>query len=813
MRRPSRRRLLQLAAVSPLAAGLPRPGRAQAEAWTAKWIACAGAPPVAFGVYHFRRAFELPAAPRSFPVHVTADNRYRLYVNGRPIGRGPARGDLQHWRYETYDLAPHLRAGRNVIAAVVWSFAELAPMAQHSARTGLLLQGASAAARAADTGDTWKAAPDAGWSAVTPNPFPPQTGCGERIDAARVPWGWEQPGFDDGGWQAAAVIGPAAPREMANGRTPWALVPRSIPAMEETPERPARVRRTGGVTAPAGFPGGRGELKVPARTRAVVLLDQTYLTTGYPELVASGGRGARVRVAYGENLWGAGPWDKGHRDEIEGKTMRGPFDELVLDGGARRALGPLWWRCWRYLELTIETTDEPLVVHDVRATYTGYPFARAARFAGGDAELGRILDVGWRTARLCAHETYMDCPFWEQMQYVGDTRIQALISLYVAGDDRLMRNALLHFDDSRVADQPTTSRYPSSLPQYIPPFALWWIGMVHDHYRYRDDPAFVRRLLPGVRAVLSFFAARQLPDGRLGPLPWWNFVDWTPNWRAGVPPGWNIGFTQGTPKGTLPRDNTARGLVPRDDPRGSSAPIDLQLLLAYDWAAELEGALGSPALAAEHAAAATRLRETVRRYYWFPERNLFGDTGHPRGFSQHANALAVLGRVVEGAPARALVERVLSDPDLEPASIYFLHYVHEAMREVGLGDRYLEQLGPWRRMLALGLTTWAETLDPSRSECHAWGSSPNLQVFRTVLGIDSAAPGFRRVSVRPHLGKLDAASGTMPHPRGPLVVALRRQGAGLRAEVTLPPGIDGTFAWNGETRPLRAGRNAIHVGG
>ncbi len=117
------------------------------------------------------------------------------------------------------------------------------------------------------------------------------------------------------------------------------------------------------------------------------------------------------------------------------------------------------------MQLDIQTKDEPLTVDDLRATFTGYPFTRRARFEGGGPEIGRILETGWRTARLCAHETYMDCPYYEQLQYVGDTRIQCLISLFNSGDARLMRNAIQQIDDSRQSDGATMSRYPTRLEQ------------------------------------------------------------------------------------------------------------------------------------------------------------------------------------------------------------------------------------------------------------------------------------------------------------------------------------------------------------
>ena len=81
---------------------------------------------------------------RDFPVEVSGDNHFLLYVNGLRIGEGPAKGDLPHWRYETFDLAPALHAGDNVIAATVFNFGIYAPLAVISERTAFLMQGDSA---------------------------------------------------------------------------------------------------------------------------------------------------------------------------------------------------------------------------------------------------------------------------------------------------------------------------------------------------------------------------------------------------------------------------------------------------------------------------------------------------------------------------------------------------------------------------------------------------------------------------------------------------------------------------------------------
>ena len=111
--------------------------------WPSKWIACPGADPRSPAVYHFRKRVALPEAPRIYIVHVSADNRFVLFVNGVRVGEGPAQGDLDHWRYETFDIAPLLRAGENLVAATVWNYGALAPMAQMSDQSGFLVQGHS----------------------------------------------------------------------------------------------------------------------------------------------------------------------------------------------------------------------------------------------------------------------------------------------------------------------------------------------------------------------------------------------------------------------------------------------------------------------------------------------------------------------------------------------------------------------------------------------------------------------------------------------------------------------------------------------
>jgi alpha-L-rhamnosidase len=780
----------------------------------ASWIAPPGVSGDSFIVFHARRSFDLAAVPPRFVVHVSADNRYRLYVNGVQVSSGPQRSDVTHWRYETLDLSPHLRAGRNVIAALVWNWGVARPVAQHSHRTGFLLQGnGPVEAALVNTGIGWKLLRDPAYAPIVittasmGNYY--AAAPGDSIDASRYPWGWERTGYVDDAWlivsppvrrsdaapltafdgaSGEALVGRVKRRAIPPGEygevSGWQLEPRSIPPMEEKEQRLARVRRSTGVETDGAFLRGSGDLVIPARTKAVLLLDQSHTTNAYPVLETSGGAGSTVRLTYAEALVDSAG-HKGNRNDIEGRMVRGVRDAFLPDGGARRRFTTLYWRSFRYIQMDITTADEPLRVHDLHAIFTAYPFAERGRFASDLPWLAEMWRMNWNGARIGAFETYMDTPYWEQLQYVGDTRIQGLISLYVAGDDRLLRQAIEHFDWSRIPEGLTASRYPSALTQIIPPFSLIYVAMVHDYMMHRDDPAFVRARLPGVRGILDWFGRHLDTTGMLGPMPHWNYVDWTPRWERGVPPG---------------ADN------------GHSTAISLLYVYALQRAAELEDMVGSRGTGTDYRAREKAVRAAVRARAWDSTRRLFRDAPETSAYSQQTNVLAVLVDAVPNVVQRGVMVRVLTDTTLTPASYYFSFYVMEALRTAGLANRYIEQLAPWQTMLQLGLTSAPENPEPTRSDTHAWAAHPNYGLLATVLGVRPSSSGFRTVRIAPALGPLRRAEGRVPHPSGDIGVQLVREGQrGLRAEITLPRGLSGVFEWEGRRRQLREGRQIIRL--
>jgi alpha-L-rhamnosidase len=744
-------------------------------------------------VYHLRRTFELQSVPRTFVVHASGDQRYQLFVNGTRVLVGPSRGDLNHWRFETADVVRWLRPGRNVLAAVLWNFADAAPMAQVSHQTGFVLQGDTDAEAVVNTGKSWRSVRNDAFSllpidraAIFYEYF--VSGPGEVIDAVRYPWGWAAVEYDDGDWAGVEPIVIAAPRGIRDTPSRWMLVPRTIPAMEAAEDRFARVARAEGVTLTDGFTGGTSPLVVPARTTATLLLDRGHLTTAYPEFVITGGHGASLTVTYAEALRQALPngskGPKGNRNDVEGKIIRGLQDRFLPDGGAGRLFRPLWWRTYRYVQVEVQTGDEALTLDDVRGELTAYPFEERARFESSDPSLATIWEIGWRTARVCANETYMDTPYWEQLQYVGDTRIQALISYYVAGDDRLAKQAIQLYDESRITDGLTQSRYPTELPQIIPPFSLFWIGMMHDLYAWGGDREFLRPYVRGAAGVLDWYADRLLPSGLLGRMEWWNFTDWVDG--------------HGFQSGEAPVTSS-----------GESAIISLQFAMALRQAAALEQAFGRPDHVTRYRTLADRIVDGVRRAVWDEARGVFADTPAKTTYSQHVNLLAVLADVVPMAEQQAFMRRVLQDGSLTKATYYFQFYLFEAMRKAGLGDEYLDQLGPWRTMIDLGLTTWAEKPEPTRSDSHAWSAHPNYHLLTLVAGVEAATPGFGTVRIEPHLGHLTHARASVATPKGLVHVRYVRAGESLDAEVTLPQDVTGTFVWKGRETTLKGGTQRI----
>lgn len=755
--------------------------------WNAKWIAAPNDNGTEYGVYYFRKKIDLPEKPSSFVVHVSADNRYKLFVNGVLVSLGPARGDIYYWNFETVDLSPFLTRGSNVISALVWNESQYRPEAQITIRTAFILQGNSKNEELVNTNDSWKS--------IRNNAYKPLWGyfaasTGDFVDMNKTVKGWMSKDLEESGWLNAAQIDNGHIKGQSDGFG-WMLVPSSLPQMELSYQRIAALRKAEGIKLPESFPSGKTAFTVPANTTITLLLDQTYETNAYVNLLFSRGKDAGISLSYAESLYdhvGNGGTRKGNRNDVDGKEFSGRKDSIVSNGDPSQSFTSLYWRTFRYIRMIVQTKDEPLIIEDLYGMFTGYPFKQNALFTSDKKEISQILNIGWRTARLNAMETYFDCPYYEQLQYIGDTRIQTLISYYNSGDDRLARNAINLMDHSRLTEGVTLSRYPTHSTQVISTFSLWYIGMLHDYWMYRADTNFVKDKLTGARSILNFFSKYQGADGSLANTPYWTFVDWAggKNWFVGSPPKGND---------------------------GSSAILDLQLLIAYQWAAEMESRMGLHDFSLMYRKKASQLAQTIRNKYWNTSKKLFADTKEKDLYSQHANSLAILAGLVKPNELQDVCKNLLHDSSLTQCSIYFKYYLHQALIKAGLGNDYQNWLDIWRDNIKMGLTTWAEesNLQTTRSDCHAWGASPNIEYFRTVLGIDSDAPGFTKIRIEPHLGDLKNVVGEMPHPNGKIAVEYSFLKNRWKIKINLPRKTSGTFVWKNKSYKLKEGGNLFNL--
>lgn len=760
------------------------------------------------GFMLFRREFTTTNPAARLRIRVTADHRYNLYLDGRLLGRGPCRSDPQHYRYESYDEpltpGPHVLAARVVIFPPhgadgnTWAvIAEMHHAGGWLVGGGIEIDGQPTATL--ETPEGWRCRPDpahthrsilaentAGHACLAPM---------EQFDATRALPHWNQGPAPADGWVDVmplwfTVMHP--PQGDPGAR--WWLLPRDIPPLIHEPLRVARVAHVHGATTPAAATAfftvpvdapPPAPLTIPAGTTATITLDVGHLTTAFPRLTARGAGGGRVRLRYSESLFTDG------RKQVRTSGIVAGYSDLVILAADSTAFEPFWFRTFRFLELHVDApADAPVELQSLSLQAWRYPFEPRGTFAADDRALAQVWDVAWRTATLCAHEHYEDCPYYEQLQYVGDTRIQALISYWMAGDGRLGRQAILHFDWSRLPEGITQSRYPSNWTQVIPGFSLYWVLMIRDYHQVYGDAAFLRERLPGVRAVLDWFEQKRQPDGLVGPLPYWNFHDWVKEWPRGCPS------------------------------RDTDAPVTLDSLLyaeACRAAAWLHAEAGAPAAeAAAFTARHASLVQAVNARCFDAGLGLYLDLPGAAHVSQHTNAWAIIAGAITGHAAHALGHTIATRTDLSPASLYFAFYLCRAWEQAGCYDLFWAQLNHWKDVLRWNFTTFPEVPSPDcRSDCHAWSASPLYELLACVLGVQPGAPGFRSLILRPHPGPLPRAAGRAC--AGDQMVDVRwevRPNQRLHLEFTLERPLPVTIHWpNGTIQELGLQHHGVHEGG
>jgi len=529
---------------------------------------------------------------------------------------------------------------------------------------------------------------------------------------------------------------------------------------------------------------GKEQVVVPANTEEFLLWDLDNYYCAYPLCEVSGGAGAKLAWSWAESLYLPKSEAKGQRGEFIGKNFHGMTDTFLPGGAAHQKFSTLWWRAGRWCLISIKTAGEPLTIHRLALIENRYPHENEGSFDGGDPELRDVIALAARGIEMCAHETYMDCPFYEQLMYDGDTRLELLTTGVMTRDDRLVKRAIELFDFSRRNWGFVNERYPAHLPQASPTFSLIWALMLRDYAFWHNDPAFVKARAIGLRSMLEHFEPYVNNDGLLADLPGWPFMDWVPQWKTGDAP---------------------------DGVNGISSLNNLLYVYALQKSAEVEDSLEEPLLAQRLRAHASRTAAAVRAKFWDESRGLMADNLAHTEFSEHAQCLALLSDTLAGEQARRCFERLLTAPDLKRATIYFSSYLLETFHKIGRGDLIVERLNFWKDLVKQGLKTPVEMPGDTRSDCHAWGSHPLFHLHASVAGVRPNSPGFRTVRIEPQPGKLPKIISRTPHPNGFIALDLAFEGDRCRGSVQLPPEIIGVFIWHTKEQKLNSGANAIDL--
>ena len=765
---------------------------------TADWIWHPGDPAGVAAICRFQLDFEVPEDAGPCRFHVSADQQYELFLDGERISHGPESGDIEHWPFATFEVTG--LQGKHRLEATVWWAGDHAPTQRLTVRKGFILKGEGALDSLISTGAApWQVQNRTGFEclgihheSVPCQPFDDTLSDLRNMEAQPfVAAVTVAPGLEADNWRRRQIAGaqwqffPARldeqRRRMRRGggiRAAWDTFPERPFRVDADAANPEDWKAFGNLIA------GQGGLEVPAHTRLTFLWDLDDYVCGYDQLHVSGGRDARIRWCWDESLFVQEDCRnrKGNRDEVVNKWFRGCADTFILDGAEDRRIQSVWWRSGRYILLSVETGDEALTIHDMHILATGYPMDFEGQFEADIHRLPELKQMCLRGLQNSSHDTYLDCPYYEQRMFVGDSRTEALTTYAVQRDRRLPRRSVELFDFSRSANPAglTTARYPCREHTGISTFSMIWIWMAHDYYYWADDIDFVRQRLTGIRAVLNAFTPFRGDGGLLTNLPGRNFIE---------------------------------GVFPKGDPPGAmtsvSAAVNTLYLNVLQRAAELDRDLGNAHIAAFFEEQFEQTRASLLSRFWNEDRKCLADDPEHQHFSEHTLALSILGDILSEEQREATLECLLAAPDLRRCRGYFRHYLFDALYRMGNGQAIIDRFDEWYRYLDAGLKTTPEGgIEHVRSDCHGWAAHPIFHMFASLAGIRPDAPGFRRVCIAPLPGSLPELSAVMPHPHGEVRCRLDFRD-GCRGAISLPAGVAGRFVWQGREKQLEPGENAV----
>lgn len=809
----------------PLGMAAPASVQEKSVEWRAQWIWPSTGAISTHDNQHimFRKTFTLAQAPAKGELAIFADSRYRLWVNGEYVGQGPARAPHGWHYYDAFDVAPKLRSGKNVIAVEVlwygrgeaWYVAPpSAPAEFASVVHGALLCQLDAGSEVIGTDATWRAAEDHAWDWNTPQMN--ALGQIEVYHSDRAVKGWTEPGFDDSGWIPVAVTrsawGLTGPPE--EPYTHMAPRPMAYPLEKETAF--AKVVDAGvsqgGPATPSFFRRGSPLLRLGAEmaaehhtSQASILASSSALTSlspndfaeiqpappgqtpyvildlgreedGYLQFTVESSQRASINIGWSEMM--------DHGDI----TANEPGGNYVAQYDV--APGTQHWTMWgwhgmRFVELSFPGLSAPLRFH-AGLRFSTANLAHAGAFDTSSPLLTKLWHMGAYTFQLCSFDGTMDCPTREQRQWLGDGEVELRVDGVADGNLDLARKFLKDAarDEWRDGAIPMVSDTGENMPLLIDDYIFSFVNALDEYYLETGDKDFVLSVYPSVVRAMMWFQTFRQPDGLLGHVPYWVFLDWS-----------------------------------NPDKKGESSILNALYAHTLENAASLADMAGDQYHARIFRKDAESVRAVFNQRFWDPARGLYvdaWDNGHQSaqvgqlanadavlfGFAPHDRVAGILAKITDPSRVRvgglnpATNQFVLNGQSksaantIVQAQTYGMFFVLEALSQQGRADmvrKYIEQF--WGPMAAAGNGTfWENFIQKTGTSCHAWSAAPTYFLTTVILGVRPTSPGYSQYDIAPHAAGLNWAKGTVPTVHGPIQVDWKWQGAILTVHVHNPGG-------------------------
>ena len=685
-------------------------------------------------LYIFRKNFTCKKAS-SFSASVFADTRYKLYINGQLVSNGPCRGNVSEKYYNEVEIGEYLKEGTNLSEAVVlqlkndndgkYVYANLGSVI----RSGNMVFGFQGTVVCeneifqVETDESWDVAVLNGITLICDKDY--IVGMNENI----LPEFFAEPE-----WKKAVIADDCVdydfpkPHVFAVGRYTAKRAP--IPEQRLHPISLAFDENN--------------------------VCDAGELTTAYLEIVLKGKGSVRFTYAECKTIKDAkGNTYKKDRTDPDG-NVEGYCDIVQLDG-KEVVFRPFWFRTFRFIKAEI-TGD--VTIKSIEGLETGYPLNVEGSFESDSMVDNKLWEISLRTLKRCMQETYTDCPYYEQEQYLMDTRAQALFTYQISNDDRQIRRTLCDFTASQYPSGILCSKSPDKFPQIIPGFSFYFIFIMHEHYLRFADKELIRYYIPTAEGVIRYFRETLSEKGLVKRSGFWNFVDWVEDWA----------HISGVPIGEKGEDMTI---------------YTLMYIVALKRMAFLYEVLEEPELANRVLRFAEDRMKSVKEHCFDAESGLFADGPSKKYFSVHAQIWAVLSGIVTGDEAKNIMEKseALS---AQPTYAYIYDYLR-ALEMCGLYHKRNQKLDALRELISLHCTTVPETPGNPRSECHGWGATVLYEFAALDLGV-RVTESCKLIEISPYIAERNWAKGVVIVKGGEVSVSWRKENGSFIIDVDAPQG-------------------------